>query len=542
MYCKQDIYRWDLGLGDKINGLARVSAWGAFILFIGRVLSDLVAAVGSILVARFLGSINYGIVGIAMVPISMIGLFSNWGVRSAMVKFLAQYRSQGREEEAKGILLTGILTMCSIGFLLFLTALISAPYLATQVFHNPELTPLIKIASLTLLANPMLMSSQASFIGFERMEYYSLTIFLKSLTRALFAPILVFLGYGALGAILGQNLSLLLTSMIALLAVYISLWRNIRGSGVSLNFFGNFKIMLRYGYPLFISTLLSGALSQIYNFLMVLYCSEFMIGNYLAASKSTVVITFLTVPISTVLFPAFSQLDYQREKSALKIVFQNSVKYTALVTLPVVAALIVLSKPLVHTLFGEGYEFTPLFLILYALTFIFVGIGGQSMGNLLNSQGKTKVVMALNAIRLFTGLPLSLYLIPRFQIVGLLVTMIFTTVPVVTIGIWWIKKCFGFTTEFKSSARIYAVTAASAVPTFLLIPWLGRGDLITLFLGGFLFLFIYIVLISLTRAVGRKDIQNLRGILTELGPFSHLFNFLLSFAEKILIILSGDEH
>ncbi|MFB0543586.1 MAG: flippase [Candidatus Bathyarchaeia archaeon] len=507
-------------------------------LFIGNVLSNLVAAVGSIVVARLLGSINYGIVGIALVPITFIGLFSNWGISSAMIRFLAQYRSQEREEETKGILLAGMFTMCLIGILLFLTALIAAPFLATNIFHRPELTPLIKIASLTLLTSQMILSSQTTFIGFERMEFYSLTMFLQSLTKTLLAPFLVWLGYEALGAMLGHTLSLLLTSIFAIFAVYFSIWRSLRRSSVSLNFFGNLKTMLRYGYPLFISTLLSGALSQIYNFLMALYCSESMIGNYLAASNFTVLITFLTMPISTVLFPAFSKLDHQREKGALKIVFQNSVKYTALVTLPVVAALILLSKPLVHLLYGEGYQLAPLFLVLYALTFIFVGLGGYSLGNLLNSQGKTKAVMALNATRLFTGVPLSLYLIPRFQIVGLLVTMIVTTVPAIAAGIWWVKKDFDFSIEFNSSAKIYAATVASTLPTFFLLKWLAMGDLITFLLGGFLLLFLYIISISLTGALEKKDIQNLRGIATELGPFSHLFNFLLSLVEKIMIRLS----
>ena len=491
------------------------------------------------MVARFLGSINYGIVGVAMVPVSIMTLFGDWGIRPAMIRFLARYRSRGRDREAKGILFAGLLAKFLIGLLLSLIAILSAPFLATRVFNRSDLTPLIKIVSFTLVLNSLLTASQASFIGFERMEFYSLTMFLRSSMKTLLSPFLVLLGYGALGALLGQTLSLLLTSVAALLMLYFSLWRPFRGDGVSLNFLRNLRTMLSYGYPLFISTLLAGALAQIYNFLMALHCSESMIGNYLAASNFSVLITFLTMPISTVLFPAFSQLDQEREGEALRIVFQNSVKYTALVTLPVIAALVVLSQPLIHILFGRGYESAPLFLMLYALSYITFGLGSLSITNLLNGQGRTRATMTLNVAALSLGLPLSLCLIPRFQIIGLLVTMITANIPPLVIGAWLVKKGFGFTIDLNSSLRICAATLVSALLVSLFLPRLGEGDVIALFLGGFLLLLLYVLFIVLMRAVGRNDIASLREILSELGPFSYLFNLLLSLADKILTLIPG---
>ena len=502
------------------------------------VLSDVISAAGSILVARLLGSTNYGLIGIAAVPISIITLFSNWGIGSAMTRFLAQCRSRGREEEAKGILFTGMLTNLLIGLFFTLVAFVSAPFLATEVFHRQELTLLIQVSSITLVGNLTLASAQAIYIGFDRAEFSSLTMFLLSVTKTILSPLLIVLGYGVLGALIGYSLGVLVSSVAAVLVMYLSLWRPLRKDGAPLNFFGNLKMMLKYSYPLFISMMLGGALGQIYSFLMALYCSEFMIGNYMAATKFSVLIAFLSTPIGTVLFPAFSQLDQRKEANNLRIVFHNSVKYTALVTLPVVAALIILSQPIIQVLFGPGYELSSGFLVLYALTNIFIGLGGLSIGSLINSQGETKVTMMLNIITLLTGAPLSLYLIPRFQIEGLLFTTILAGIPSLIAGMWWLKRYFDLTVDFISCAKIYASTAASAIPAFLLISWLNLRNWATILVGGFLFLFLYIALILLTRAVGRNDIRNLREALTGLGPFFPIFNFFLTFAEKILTLLS----
>ena len=75
----------------------------------------MVAALCSILVARLLGSTAYGFLGIALVPISIIGLFSDLGVGQGMIRFSAQYRAQGREEESRGVLVAGLLSQFLLG-------------------------------------------------------------------------------------------------------------------------------------------------------------------------------------------------------------------------------------------------------------------------------------------------------------------------------------------------------------------------------------------------------------------------------------------
>lgn len=525
-------------LEDKRNDLARTSGRGAFILFVGNVSSNVIAALSSILVARLLGSTAFGSTGIAVIPASIIGLFSDLGITPAMTRFAAQHNSQGQLDEARVYVEAGMLMQFLLGLILSLGAFLSSSFLSQNIFQKPDLIPLVSVASFMILFNSMTTASQASFIAFSRTGYYSLTMILQSLMKIVLAPLLVLLGYGALGAVTGNTISLLISASCGLVFVYLFLLQPSLHEHKSTGLGTHLKAMLTYGFPLFISVLLSGALTQIYNFLMALYCSEFLIGNLLVATKFSVLIGFFTMPISTVLFPAFSQLDKNRNKEQLRSVFQSSVKYTALVALPVISALIALSQPIIGFLFGAGYEPACLFLVLYSFSNVFVGLGGLSIWNLLNGQGYTRVTLMLNAVTLIVGVPLSLYLIPTYQIVGLLTCMIIANMPFPLLGIWWIKRALGFSIDFKSSAKLYATALVSGFATYLILPILGPGDLKDIVIGGAIFLVLYSIFLLVTRAVDRTDITNLRELLAGLGPLTGLFDHLLSIADKVLMLIS----
>jgi len=75
---------------------------------IGQISSTLITATAIIIVARFLGSTNYGQITIAMIPISIAGLFIDLGINGALIKYLAQYRSEGRIWEANSFLKAGL--------------------------------------------------------------------------------------------------------------------------------------------------------------------------------------------------------------------------------------------------------------------------------------------------------------------------------------------------------------------------------------------------------------------------------------------------
>jgi len=528
---------------DKATGMAKSSARGGFKLFIGVSVSSIVTAVGLILVLRLLANPDdYGIIATALIFPSLIGLFKDWGTNSAMIKYLAQYRSENKAHSVKNVMVTGLLFELVTGVLLTLLCFLLADFLATSVFQLPEAKVLIEVASLTILADSFLKVSQSTFIGLERLEFHSLTLILNAGIRCFLAPLLVFLGYSVLGAIQGQIVAQLTAGIIGIIIFYVAFFRNPKKKSLhKLDITGTLKTLLRYGLPLSVSGIIGGFLPQFYNTLLT---QSFTIanstnyttalGNFQAAVNFTVIITFFTVPIATVLFPAFSKLKAEEEKKTLRVVFQSSVKYGALLTLPVTLMIMVLSEPLVFAIVGTEYTEAPFFLTLYSIIYLYAGLGNLSLGNFLNGQGKTQITMKLALLTLGLGLLLGWILIPQFGVVGLIVANSIAGFPSLFTGLWWIRKHFGATIDLVSSAKIFLASGIAAVVTSLLLSQLNYNYWIELITGGISFLVVYLVIAPLIRAVDKKDVRHLREMLSGLGPFSYVFNIPLKIMEKLL--------
>ena len=63
-------------------------------------------------------------------------------------------------------------------------------------------------------------------------------------------------------------------------------------------------MLLNYGVPLGIASILTGLLTQIYSFMIASFYNTALIGDYKIATNFVLLLGFFTIPISTVLFPA----------------------------------------------------------------------------------------------------------------------------------------------------------------------------------------------------------------------------------------------
>ncbi|MCK4827217.1 oligosaccharide flippase family protein, partial [bacterium] len=187
----------------KFSDMVQLSTRGSLVLMIGQMASTLISAIGAIIIARFLGSTHYGIISIAQIPINVSMLLLNNGISNAIIHFLAESRHENKLENLRPIVVTGFLINMVIGFMATITVYQLAGYLSNTVFKITELEQLIKILSVSLLAQSMVNTSISVFAGFERMELRSLLNILLSILRTITGPALIFFGYGVIGAALG---------------------------------------------------------------------------------------------------------------------------------------------------------------------------------------------------------------------------------------------------------------------------------------------------------------------------------------------------
>lgn len=519
---------------EKKLEMGKVSATGSFHMFVGVATSTIILAVGSIILTRLMSPSEYGLYGVALIPSYMAILFRDWGVNSAMTKYIANLRAADKGAETRDIVFTGLIFEVASGLVLSLVLVFLADFIASNIFHRPDSALFISVVAVTIFSGSLLTAAQSSFVGFERMELNSLTMICQSVAKSIAGPALVILGYGVLGAIIGYTMSFLAAGIIGVIALYFILFKPLKRPKMSKGGFSRtLKPLLKYGVPLSIASLISGILAQLYGFMMVIYASDTMIGNYQAAFNFSVLLTFFTTPIGTVLFPAFAKLDPQNEHEVLKAVFASSVKYTAILLVPATMAIMVLSGPMVSTLFGERYTLAPFFLTLYVTGSLFVVLGSNSVGSFLTGLGETRLLLKQSILTLSIGLPLGFLLIPMFGITGMILGLIFSGLPSMIWGLFWAWKHHNAKADFKSSARILAASSIATIITYALLHFVVLAEWIRLATGLVIFLAVYIFTAPMIGAITRSDIDNLRAMLSGLGTISRLLNLPLIIVERV---------
>ena len=518
---------------DKALEMGKTSATGSFQLLIGVAGSTVIMAVGTLILGKLLTSDELGLYGIVLVPSTLINMFRDWGINSAMTKYIANFRASTKDEEIHDIIIAGLIFEVAAGLALSFLSLFLASFIASTVFHRPESASYIAIVSVSIISGSLLAASQSGFVGFERMGLNSFTLICQSIVKTAVGPLLVILGYSVLGAVIGYTLSFIAAGIIGLATFYFILFRPLRKKATkNSNITKTLRTMLKYGVPLSIASILGGILGQIYAFMIVPLTSNAMYGNYTAAVNFSVLLTFFTIPIGTVLFPAFAKLDPQNEHELLRNVFASSVKYTSILLVPATMALMALSGPMIGTLYGEKYVYGPFFLTIYVIGNLFVVLGSLSSGGLLSGLGETRILLKQSILTLAIGLPLGVVLIPMFGITGLIIASIFAGLPSMFWGLYWIWKHYKAKADFQSSAKILAASAIAASAAYLPTYFLNTANWIKLVIGLIIFLTVYILGAPILGAISQPDINNLRTMFSGIGIVSKIINLPLNAAEK----------
>ena len=532
---------------SKAAEMAKVSAKGGFNLMWGLVISTVISFVGILAITLILGDAKYGLYTIAINVATLIATFRDWGVNSAMVKYSAQYNAEDKSR-LRGIIFSGLVFEIALGLSLSVLSFVLSPFIS-NILHRPTIVPLVQVASFFILAGALMNSATAAFTGLEKMHLYSATLIIQSIVKTGLIIGLLLLGFGTIGAVGAFTVS----SLIAGLAGVFLIWTFYRllpkSTSVREELVLTIKTLLGYGLPVSIGNILTTFLSAFYTLVLGIYVSNnAVIGDYGLAVSFSILITFFATPVTTMLFPAFSKLDYKKDHETLKNVFQYSVKYASLIVVPVTALVMTLAVPGIRTVYQSGYVEAPLYLALLSVPYLYAAIGNLSIGTLLNGQGFTQLSMVLSAIQFAVGVPVGFFLIYEFGVLGLIISSLTVGFPSLFVGLKFIKDKFGVSVDWVSSAKILLSSAMAAVATYAIILAVPLDSfklavwkivlpisipLQQLVVGVIVFPIIFVLAAVVTRAINGNDINSLNEIAKSLGFVGRILRFLLNVMAKL---------
>jgi len=516
-------------VSKKLVEIAEDSARGGFFLFTGNAFQLIILAMGSIIVARLLGPENYGLLSLSLViPLALIGLI-DLGVNSALTRFSAKLRVEGKAQLVADMLKSGFLLKLLTGIAMSAACFSFSDALATQVLNRPGMGFLLRLASSLILFEAIFTTLNSAFVGLDRMEGSALIMNAQSIAKTTLSPLLVVLGFSVVGALTGHIVSYLVASLAGSLIFY----KYYKGLGKSSNtsFLSNIEVMLHYGFPLYLSTLIPIIRGQYQTIILAFFTSNIEIGNLHIATNLSSVMNVLILPLA-VLFPAFSKVNL--DSNELKKAFELAVKYTALFIVPATVLVVTLSKDLVYTLYGHTYSSAPAFLSLYILIFLYAGAGSIVIIYLFSGIGETGTVFKCNLINLLVFLPLAPLLTMLYGVPGSIVALLISGLISLAYGLFIAAKKIHVKPDFKASSRIYLSSFLSTIPVLAFLYVSPFNGLPNVLISGSLFLLIYLTLAPLTGAITHTDLENLKLILSRIKIIWPLIRPVLAYEAKLL--------
>jgi O-antigen/teichoic acid export membrane protein len=497
---------------------------------------------------------DLGLYAIVLIPSTMIAFFRDLGVNSAMTQKIAGLREANKLEEIRNVIYAGVIFELISGLLLSLICFAVASPLAL-ILNRPEATSLIAVMSISIFASSLFAAASAIFVGFEKMMYNSFTQILQAIIKTALGPVLVILGFSVWGAVTGTIVSVVIGGLTGILLVYFALFRPLHKTKIDRSEIKNTLVsMLKYGVPLTMSNVVVGVMPQVFAFFVAFYVSNNIMGNYYTATMFAVLVTFVSFPISTALFPTFAKLKPKSEPELVKTVFASSVKYTALILVPVTMLLITLAVPLVNTLFPQDgiipslfivradpkFPYAPMFLAISSIVNLFVLFGNVSLATFQTGIGETRQIMKQSLLSLVISIPFSYFIITYlagfgevYAVIGGILAIMVSTIPGMVWGLIWLWKNYHVRADFKNSGKIFAASAISSVAAGVSLFVINAPWVVLLVISALIFVVAYLISAPLIGAVNRVDLDNLKLMCSGLGIVSKILDIPLVFMRKI---------
>jgi len=400
-------------LEEKTTELGASAVRTTFWLSTGLTTSTIISAIAMILIARLLGPAGYGIYSAALAPVSIIGLFRDWGTNVAITRYVAYYRSEAslRASYMRSAVFFEFLSGGLISILLF----VFSKHIAIYVLKKPEVDLLISIASIIVLTTGLGAVANGFLLGIERADIIGFLLVFFSIFRNSLALVLILFGWGSLGAVIGQTIGFSLNGISSfIIAIFIA---KPRGKVLE-----PLKDMLSYGLPYAVVLIMTGLSMRLYNLIAARMLEYGDYGAFAAAFNVFTSLMGILGTITTGFLPSFSRIN----TNDIPQIFEKAVKYTSFLIAPLITVLITTAQPLMTIVFGSEYAEAGGYFTLMAITYLTSIFGIQVINSILLGLAETKTIAKIWIPALGVGVGLVVYVASILGAYGLITSIIIT--------------------------------------------------------------------------------------------------------------------
>lgn len=393
-------------------------------LAISQIIASVCAFIWTVLIARYLGVNDYGILGFAISLTGIMGITVDFGISTHIVRHIATNYDSAPKYLGNAIPLKSLFSIGS----LFLTLIILI------LLKSNELTITVTLLfMIEKIINSFFGLFNGSFQAFEEGKYQGIGNTIFNLILLAFILISIYTDLG----LYGITISYLLANIITVIYAYYALNKNIVKPKFEFDKSFCKKIFL-YSLPFAATSVLFSVYYSIDLVMLSQMIGDYPTGIYNATYKLISVLTLFYGVYNAVVFPVMSKF-FKNDKNLLIVTFEKSIKYLLLIIIPLAFATMFYSADIIQLIYGHEYDAasTPLSILIWTVCLLFVN---GACNNLLNASYKEITITKIYAIAATFNVVLNFFIIPNYSYNGAAITTVLSDLLILIIQIYVLYK------------------------------------------------------------------------------------------------------
>jgi len=464
--------------------------------FLERSGAQIVAFVVSIILARLLDPELYGTVAIVTAITTIMQVFITSGLGTALVQ-----KKDSDDVDFSTVFYFNVV-MCLVVYAVMFFA---APLIA-MLYDMPELTPIVRVLSLTLVISGV-RNIQHSYVSKHMLfkNFFFSTIG-GTIASAIVGIAMAYAGFGV-WALVGQQISNILIGTVVL-------WFTVKWRPKWKFSFDSLKTLFSFGWKLLVSSLIDSVYNEIRTFVIGAKYSSADLAFYDKGKKfPNLIVQNVNTSIDSVLLPVLAKEQDNRDR--VKAMTRRAIKTSSYIMMPLMMGLAVCAEPVVRLLLTEKWMGCVLFMRVFCFTYAFYPIHTANL-NAIKAMGRSDLFLRLEIIKKAVGLA-AVFISMWFGVEWMAYSLLITTFIAQIINSYPNKKLLGYSYGQQMMDMLPQIILSCVMGAVVFcIQFIGLNDILTLLIQVPLGAVIYIV----------------GSYLFKLDSFSYVLNMLKGFLRK----------
>lgn len=466
-----------------------------FLIAISQLLDNASAFILLPVITKTLGPEDYGIWSIIIVTVSLLAPIALMGLSSGVIRFLSAQKDVSIiRDDFYSVLFFVIGMGAMLSFMMYLFS----ERIAEFVVMGSNGSLILKVGAGLILLSSLSQITILYFRIFRQTKKFSALQMFQGVGKLLMISLLLYLGYGLLGALAGMFL-------IQITVVIISMVLIVNEIGFSFPHFSRFGEYIHFSLPLSLNPTLRWISESSDRYLIAYFLNSTYVGLYSAPYAIGNLILMLVMPIQIALFPEISRFYDNGKINEVKLYLAYSLKFFLIIAIPSTFGLTALSKPLLLLLtssqFVSGYSIIP----IIAFSGLLMGIF-QIYVNITLLFKKSHLNFFLFLVPGMINICLNIIFIPLFGITGAAIATLISYAVMLILCLKITKGLLMFSVDLVA----YTKMVLASIPMYLVVSSRTPSTVLELISMIFLGAIVYFGTIYSLKTLNKKEIEYIK--------------------------------